>query len=488
MKTRAKFIGGAAILIFIGIVFGLIVSADFGIFNTSRAQDVKISKESIDILTKTDQAMAELAAATKPSVVNISSQRIMTTQPLPMPFFDDPLFRNFFGDQQGNGFKPRKYKQMGLGSGVIVGKEGYVLTNNHVVQGSEEITVKLSDKRQFKGKVIGADPKTDLAVVKIEAHNLPVLNLGDSDKLKVGERVIAIGNPFGLNQTVTSGIISATGRADVGIADYEDFIQTDAAINPGNSGGALVNVKGELIGINTAIATTSGGYQGVGFAIPSNMVKAVMDSLIKRGKVIRGWLGVTIQPVTPELAKQFALKSGKGVLISDVIVDSPAQKAGLQQGDVITEFDGKEVNDPSRLKNMVAGITPGKEVNVKIIRDSKEKILKVAINEMPAKLSLAAGEFNNRFRGVHVQNIPAEAKKLLGLPARIKGVIVTEVEDGSPADGVLAVNDVIREVNRKKIDNVKDYNAAVGSGKSGEDVLLLVYRNGASIYITLSAQ
>lgn len=485
MKAKAKILGGAAILIFIGIVFGLIVSADFGIFKMGQAQDVRISKESIEILAKTDQAMAELAAASKPAVVNISSTRTMVSRPIPSPFFNDPLFRDFFGNGDN---KPRKYKQMGLGSGVIVGKEGYVVTNNHVVQDSEEIIVRLSDKRQFKGRVIGADPQTDLAVVKINAQNLPVIKLGDSDKLKVGERVIAIGIPFGLNQTVTSGIISATGRADVGIAAYEDFIQTDAAINPGNSGGALVNIRGELIGINTAIASNTGGYQGVGFAIPSNMVRVVMASLIKRGKVIRGWLGVSIQPVNPTLAKQLGLKSDKGVVVSDIADESPAQKAGMQQGDVIIEFDGKEVTDPSQLRNMVAGVAPDKVVNVKIIRDSKEKILKVIIKEAPSNLSLRTGTVGNQFKGIHVQNIPVEARKLLGLPARIKGVIITEVEDGSPAEGVLAVKDVIMQINKKKIENIKDYYNAVSSIKSDEGVLILIYRNGASIYITLSSQ
>lgn len=485
MKTKAKVLSGAAILIFIGIVFGFIFSADLGIFKVGQAQVTQLSKESIDVLERTNKALAELAEVAKPSVVNISSQRTVVSQPIPFPFFNDPMFREFFDNGKN---KPRKYKQMGLGSGVIVGKEGYVVTNNHVVQGSEEIIVRLSDKRQFKGKVIGADPPTDLAIVKINAQNLPVIKLGDSDKLKVGERVIAIGIPFGLNQSVTSGIISATGRADVGIVTYEDFIQTDAAINPGNSGGALVNIRGELIGINTAIASSTGGYQGVGFAIPSNMVRLVMNSLIKRGKVVRGWLGVSIQPLTPALARQLGIKSEEGAVISDVSDDSPAQKAGMQQGDVITEFEGKKIRDWAQLRNMVSNIAPGKEVNVKIIRDGVEKNLKVVIKEMPANLAAKAGAVSNEFKGVHVRNIPAEARKVLGLPARVKGVIITEIEEGSPAESVLAANDVIMQINKKKIENVEDYKKAVSSIKAGEDVLILIYRNGASIYITLSPQ
>lgn len=485
MKAKLKYLSFTAGLILIGIIFGAILTSNFNIFKTSQAQEVSISKESVDVLSRIDRAMAELTAAAKPAVVNISSQRTVTTQPIPNPFFDDPLFRNFFGDQFNKNNKPQKYKQMGLGSGVIVGKEGYIITNNHVVQESDEIMVKLSDKRQFKGKVIGADPRTDLAVVKINAHNLPVLSLGDSDKLKVGEKVIAIGNPFGLNQTVTSGIISAIGRADVGIADYEDFIQTDAAINPGNSGGALVNVKGELVGINTAIATTSGGYQGVGFAIPSNMVRVVMESLIKRGKVIRGWLGVSIQPMTSVLAKQFGLKSEKGILVSDVMEDGPAQKAGIKRGDIILEYGGNEVNDISQFRNIIAIAKPGEEVNIKVLHEGKEETLHVVIGEMPAKLPAAAVETNNGFIGIHVQSITADQKRMMGIPVSIKGVLVVGVDDDSPAGGVLQDNDIIMEINRKKISNINDYNTVVGKVKPDQEILMLIYRNGASLYITL---
>ena len=488
MQGKKKIVLGSLVLIVIGIVFGLILSSNFGLLSSSNAQEVKLSKESVDVLTKINDALAELAAASKPAVVNITSQKTLNVQPYDNPFFDDPFFRQFFGDQFRNSNKAHKYKQTGLGSGVIVEKNGYIITNNHVVEGSEEIVVRLADKRQFKGKIVGLDPKTDLAVIKINGSNLPVLNLGDSDKLKVGERVLAIGNPFGLNQTVTSGIISATGRADVGIADYEDFIQTDAAINPGNSGGALVNVKGELVGVNTAIFSTSGGYQGVGFAIPSNMVNVVMNSLIKRGKVIRGWLGVTIQQITPAMAKQFGIKNDKGALVSDLTENGPAKKAGIKQGDVITEINGKEINDVRQLRNIVAGITPGKEATVKIIRDKQEKSLKVVITEMPANVSMILGESEHHLKGVQVQDLNTDIRKALEIPARVKGVIITDIAEGSPADGILASNDVIMEINRKKIDNIKDYNAAIKSMKADDTILLLIYRNGASIYITLSAK
>ncbi len=489
MKARVRYFIFTAGLIFIGILVGAVLTANLDIFNTGQAQSVNISKESIDILSQLDKAMEELTAAAKPAVVNISFEQTVTSEPMQNPFFDDPFFRHFFGDQSDNqGNKPRKYKQRGLGSGVVVGQEGYIITNNHVVQGADEITVKLSDKRQFKGKVVGADPRTDLAVVRINAGKLPYLELGDSDNTKVGDRVIAIGNPFGLNQTVTSGIISAVGRADVGIADYEDFIQTDAAINPGNSGGALVNMKGELIGLNTAIFSTSGGYQGIGFAIPSNMIKVVMESLIKKGKVIRGWLGVGIQPLTPELAKQFALKSEKGVLISEVTEDGPAQKAGLQRGDVILQYGGKDVASISEFRNMVAREKPGNRVTLQILRDGKEKNVTVEIGELPAKMPTQTSEINTGFFGIHVQDISVQQKKMMGIPARINGVVVVGVEDDSPASGVLQAGDMIREINRKKISNMNDFNAAVGKIKSKQDALLLIYRSGASLYITLSSR
>ncbi len=472
----------------IGLIIGFGLSTNLNLHSKAYTEDLKISKEAIDILSKTGQAMAEVAAAVKPAVVNISSTRTIKTRGIPSPFFNDPFFRRFFGDEFGHLERPREHKQAGLGSGVIVDKDGYILTNYHVIKDADKIKVKLSDKREFTGKVIGTDQKTDIAVIKINSNHLPVIKWGGSDKLRVGETVIAIGNPYGLNQTVTSGIVSATGRADVGIADYEDFIQTDAAINPGNSGGALVNVRGELIGINTAIFSTSGGYQGIGFAIPSNMAKAVMENLIKRGKVIRGWLGVTIQPVTPELAKQFNLKEEKGVLIGDVVEDSPAEKAGLRRGDVIVEYEGKEVDEPASLRNMVATTPPNKEVTVKILRDGKPKTVNVTIAELPAEMQSLPGKFDNLLKGIHVQNLAPELKRSLGIPKRVTGVIITDIEDGSPAEGVLMQNDVIMEINKKRLRNMKDYEAVVSKIKPDNNILLLIFRERSTIYLTLSAR
>lgn len=488
MENRKRTFFVAAIFILVGLIIGLGISAHFNLLPDGYSEDtqITISREAVDILPKTNKAMAEVVAAVKPSVVNISSTKTVRMRGFSSPFFDDPFFRRFFGDEFGFFDRPREYKQSGLGSGVIVSKDGFILTNNHVVKDADEIRVKLSDKREFKGKIIGTDPKTNIAVVKIDANNLPIIKVGDSDKLRVGETVIAIGNPYGLSQTVTSGIVSATGRANVGIADYEDFIQTDAPINPGNSGGALVNIKGELVGINTAIFTTSGGYQGIGFAIPANMAKAVMESLIKKGKVIRGWLGVVIQPVTPDIAKYFELKDEKGALIGDVVQDSPAEKAGIQRGDVIIEFDGKEVKNPDHLKNMVASTLPDTEVKIKIIRNGKPKTIKVKISELPGDMQKLSGAFDNLLKGIHVQDITPDMRQSLNIPGRITGALVTDINADSPARKILMKSDVILEINRKRIKNMNDYKAVVAKIKPGESVLLLVYRNGSTLYITLS--
>ncbi|MBI4687782.1 MAG: DegQ family serine endoprotease [Nitrospirae bacterium] len=446
-----------------------------------------ISNESVDLLTKTGQAMAEIAGAVKPAVVNVSTSRTVKVNKGVDPLFEDPFFRRFFGDEFGPQKTPKERKTRGIGSGVIVSRDGYILTNNHVIKDADEINVLLPDKREFKGKVIGADPKTDLAVIKIEASNLPTIPWGDSNKLKVGEVVLTIGSPYGLSQTVTMGIVSAVGRANVGIADYEDFIQTDAAINPGNSGGAMVNVRGELVGINTAIFSVTGGYQGIGFAIPSSMAKTVMESLVKRGKVVRGWMGVSVQPITPELAKQFNLKEDFGALVGDITEGGPAEKGGLLRGDVILEYDGKKISEPYLLRNMVADTPPGKEVDIKIIRDGKTKSLKVTIGELPSEMQKTAGrEFENAMRGIAVEDLTPEIYRHLNIPSRVKGIIIAGLKEGAPAEEKLMEGDIIQEINRKKITNSKEYENIVSKIKPKEDVLLLIYRKGTSTHIVLS--
>lgn len=470
------------------IVFGIPLCGNLCLAADSAGGAPNVSAQSVESLTRIGRAMAEVSAAVKPAIVNISTTRTVKITGGADPF-DDPFFKRFFGDRFGQYRQPKEHKSAALGSGVIVSSEGYIITNYHVVKDADEIKVLLSDRREFNGKVIGSDPKTEISVVKIEATGLPTLKWGDSDALEVGEIVLAVGNPFGLNQTVTMGIVSAVGRANVGIADYEDFIQTDAAINPGNSGGALVNVRGEVVGINTAIFSTSGGYQGIGFAIPSNMVKSIMESLVKKGKVVRGWLGVSIQSITPELAKQFNLKGEQGVLVSDVNENGPAEKAGLKRGDIIVEYDGKHTDEPSQFRNMVANTAPGEEHTLQVLRNDEMLTLKVTIGELPSDLQQAQnGVYESSLRGISVQDITPDLAKKLNVPGRVKGVVVSDIEEEGPASGVLMQGDVIQEINRKRVSSVKDYQEIAAGIKKDENILLLVYRGGSSLYITLSAK
>jgi serine protease Do len=439
-------------------------------------------------IIETSKAFSEIASAVSPSVVNISTTKVVKRETSPFP--EDPFFE-FFRPFHDFGM-PRKWKEKSLGSGVIVSSDGYIITNNHVVEQSEDIKVTLYDKRTFTGKIVGADPKTDVAIVKISSDNFPSAPWGDSDKLQVGEFVLAIGNPFGLSHTVTMGIISAVGRANVGIADYEDFIQTDAAINPGNSGGPLVNTKGEIIGINTAIFSKSGGYQGIGFAVPSNMARLVMDQIMKQGKIVRGWLGVTIQEMTPELSHKFGLKDSKGALVGDISKDSPAEKAGIIRGDVIIEFNGKEVTGVAHLRNMVAQTRVGSSAVVKIIRDGKEITLNTVIAELPKEIAGAPQEPSSEdiqkgiFFGIQVTDLTKEIQQQLGIGTDEKGVVVMKVETGSAGDEVgLKRGDVIQEIDRKRISGVQDFKRVVAHLKSGEDILLYINRGGRRFYLTL---
>ena len=488
MSAKRNLVFRPAWFVIMGVILGLLMSSQFMRTPVTYAQNSMISQDSIDLLTRTGRAMAEVTSAVKPAIVNISTTRTVKLAGGMDPFLDDPFFKRFFGDNFGRQKHSKEQKSVGLGSGVIVASDGYIITNYHVVKEADEIKVLMSDKKEYAGKVIGSDPKTEISIVKIEATGLPTVAWGNSDLLQVGEIVLAVGNPYGLNQTVTMGIVSALGRANVGIADYEDFIQTDAAINPGNSGGALVNVKGQLVGINTAIYSTSGGYQGIGFAIPSNMVKSVMDSLIKKGKVVRGWLGVSIQNITPELAKQFQLKDEIGALVGDVVENSPAEKAGLKRGDVITEYDGKKIEEPYVLRNMIANTLPGEVHQMKLLRDNKTLAVQVTIGELPAdaKEEAASGDYENAMKGITVQNMTPEISQKLKIPGRIKGVIISDIAEDGIAAGVLAQGDVIQEINRKKISDTKNYQEIVSKIKQNEDVLLLIYRRGSSLFVTLS--
>jgi len=441
-------------------------------------------------IMETSKAFSEIVSSVSPAVVNISTTKVFRRDT--EPFLEDPFF-DFF--KPFHDFRmPKKWKEQNLGSGVIVSPDGYIITNNHVVEKSDEIKVTLLDKRSFKGKIVGADPKTDIAIVKIDASNLPTIPWGDSEKLQVGEFVLAIGNPYGLSHTVTMGIISAVGRANVGIADYEDFIQTDAAINPGNSGGPLVNIKGELIGINTAIFSRTGGYQGIGFAVPSNMVRPLMSQLIQKGKITRGWLGVTIQELTPELSQKFGIEKSKGALVSDVAKGSPAEKAGIIRGDIILELNGKEVKDVGSLRNMVAQSKVGSEVSIKILRSGKEYTVRLVIAELPREVAevvpnqIPDDSELGALTGLTVMSLTKEIARQLGFSKDEKGVVVVRVEPESPADEAgIKKGDIIKEIDRKRVDYLEDFNRIATNMKKNETVLLFIARGDKKFYVTLKA-
>jgi serine protease Do len=425
-----------------------------------------------------------------PAVVNISSTKVVKT---PTQFEgqvpDDDFFRQFFGGNMPNMRQmPREQRERGLGSGVIVSPNGYILTNNHVVDGATDVKVTLSDKRDYRARVVGTDPKVDLAILKIDADDLPAIVIGDSSKIQIGDYALAVGNPFGVGKTVTMGIVSATGRSHLGIEDYEDFIQTDAPINPGNSGGALINDRGELIGINTAIISHgSEGSQGIGFAIPVNLARSVMDEILKTGKVTRGYLGIVPQDVTPAIAKAFGVKEFTGALVGGVSPDSPAQKAGLKNGDIILELNGKPVADANELRMSISMMAPGTSVNLKVLREGADRNLTATLGELPTEQATAekgSGENNSELSGISVQNLNANLAQQLGVPAGTTGVVVTKVDPSSTAaDAGIQRGDVIQEVNRKPIHNASDFAAAMHNAK--DQNLLLVNRQGNTIYVAV---
>jgi serine protease Do len=423
-----------------------------------------------------------------PAVVNIRTSKMVKPQAnQTSPFFNDPMFRQFFGDQFGGG-KPHAEREQALGSGVIVTSDGTILTNNHVIDGASDIKVYLSDKREFKAKLVGADPKTDIAVLKIDAGGLPTLPLGDSSQLNVGDLIFAIGDPFGIGETATMGIVSATGRGQLGIEDYENFIQTDAAINPGNSGGAMIDIHGNLVGINTAILSHgSGGNEGVGFAIPMSMAKPVMDQILSHGKVVRGYLGVHIQDLSPEIAKAFNYNLSGGALIGDVSPNTPASKAGLQKGDVIVKLDGQPVSDYVDLRLRISQMAPGTSVKLDVWRDGKTQAYSVALGELPEKAEAeqsSGTESGGGLEGVEVDELTPEIAQQLNLGAGAHGVVVTSVDPSSPAAAAqpaIGRGDVIAEINHKPIRSVSDYKQAVAAA-ANQPLLLLVNHGGVTGY------
>jgi serine protease Do len=401
----------------------------------------------------------------------------------------DELLKRFFGDSlpnlQGPG-APQLRPAIGQGSGFIISPDGYILTNNHVVGNANKLEVTLNDGRVFNAKLIGTDEHTDVAVIKIDAKDLPVLPMGNSDKLEVGEWVLAVGSPFGLTGTVTSGIVSAKGRDAMGITDYEDFIQTDAAINPGNSGGPLVNMQGQAVGINTAIMSRSGGYNGIGFAIPMNMAKQIVEQLIKNGSVTRGFLGVMIQPLTADLAASFKLDKTQGVLIADVTDGGPAAKAGLQRGDVVLKVNGKPVEDMSTFRNHIALVKPGTTVKLDVMRDGQQKTLSVKIGKLDGNSMESADAVDHaKSLGLSVQTLNKELADKLGVDID-HGVVITDVTPGSTADNQgLRPGMVIKELDHKPVKNAGEFADMVKSHKSDSSVLLLVQQNDLTRYVVL---
>lgn len=438
-------------------------------------------------LLASNETFVKIAKEAMASVVNISATKRTVQSPATNPLLEDPFFRRFFGEEFERRFKqPRERQEQGLGSGVIVSDDGYIVTNNHVVEQADDLMVLLGDKRKLPATLIGTDPKTDLAVIKIEATGLSTLPWGNSVALEVGELVLAVGNPFGLNQTVTMGIISAVGRANVGIVDYENFIQTDAAINPGNSGGALVNLQGQLIGINTAIFSRTGGYMGIGFAIPSQMVKSVMQSLIGHGKVIRGWLGVSIQELSQDLATQFDVPDTQGALVGDVFSESPAGQAGLKRGDIIRTYNGVTVKDPNHLRTLVAETTPESSIPLTVWRSGKIVNLSVSITEMPkdtaalTEMAPSSVSGNHALSGLSVEPVQP------GQTRDGQGVVVTKINPNSPAERAgVQPGDVILELNRSPIGSVKDFEQLVKRLEAGTSVLVLLQRGKGAIFLTI---
>ena len=448
-----------------------------------------------------EQSLVLVSEKVKLSVVSITTVKVFKHPSTGRRYHGDEFgnrrdrkrgpFDDFFDKFMPKGPPKGEFKTKSLGSGVIVRIDdgtGYILTNNHVVADMDELKVTLSDKREFDAEIVGTDEQTDLAVIKIEGENLVAAKMGDSDILKQGQWAIAIGNPFGLNHTVSVGVVSAIGRSGVGIANYENFIQTDAAINPGNSGGPLLNIDGEVIGINTAIFTRSGGYQGIGFAIPVNMAKAVLRDLIDKGKVTRGWLGVAIQDMNTSLAEQFGVAVTEGVLISDVQDDSPAKEAGFERGDILIEYDNKAMADVNQLRNIVAQTEVGIEIKVKVLRKGNETVLTVKIGEQPSDLFASAKSSIGRDLGISVQNLTEELARSFGFEGE-NGIVVSAVEPGSPAaQADVKEGDLIKEVNREKINNIKEFREALKSTEKGKDILLLLRRGMHTRFVIIKSK
>ncbi|MBL9213187.1 MAG: DegQ family serine endoprotease [Opitutaceae bacterium] len=464
------------------------------------AVDVKRDSQPVNRGPLETGSFSAVVKQVAPSVVKITTStkaKRVAGNPNQFPGLDNPAFRQFFGGRVPEIQMP---PQSGLGSGVILSTDGYIATNNHVIQGADEVIVALDDGRELKAKVVGRDPQTDIAVIKVNARDLPAITFADSTHIEVGDRVLAIGNPFGIGETVTTGIVSAKGRRPGLGLDYEDFIQTDAAINPGNSGGALVDVQGRLVGINTAILSRSGGFQGVGLAVPANLVSQVVDGLVKHGKVVRGYLGVGAQDLTPMLAETLGLEARRGAVVADVQPNSPAAKAGLKNGDVITAVNGQPIEDANRLTFSIGAIAPGTKFDLEVVRDGKTDTLSVTASERPSS-NVARGRDGRGNRhtepgdlaqndegvlnGVSVDDLSPQVRSQLNLPARLKGAVITNVEaDSAAAKAGLRAGDVILEINRQPVTSAQD---AVDLSLKAESkkTLLRVFSRGGTNFVVV---
>jgi serine protease Do len=461
-----------------------------------------MGKDKADSLPKNDklttvrsigQAFVEVVKKAQPSVVNVTTEKTITVKPWEKygeDFFKGSPFEDFF---KGFGFSPRekgkeyRHKQRSGGSGVIVDKEGYILTNNHVVEGADKVKIRLNDGREFTAIVKGQDSRTDLAVLHIKAKDLPVATLGDSDKLEVGEWAIAIGSPFGLEHTVTVGVISAKGRTGLGTGTYEDFIQTDASINPGNSGGPLINIDGEVVGINAMIIQPG---TGIGFAIPINMAKQILNDLIKQGKVVRPWLGISVQDLTPEMAEQFQVKEKEGVIVAQIHQGTGAEKAGLASGDIMKSVDDKAIKNTNELIKEIQKKKVGQKVKLNVVRDGKPMTIEVTLTAMPDKPEALKEKEGEEKLGARVQELTPQLSARYRISSEIKrGVIVISVEEGSPADELgLQEGDVVLEINRKKIETTKDFDRAIKDVNLDKGIVFRLHRKGSTLYHSFKKQ
>lgn len=475
-------------VVFLGVLFVSVLLTAGPALSQNRSEAAK----------ELSKAFSQTAKEAMPAVVSIKVEKAVQVSPMgsdnpfglndPFGQFDDDFLRRFFGGRIPQRQSPQKYVERGQGSGFIISEDGYILTNNHVVGDVDKMTVELKDGRKFtNAKLIGTDPESEVALIKIEGDHFPVLPMGDSDKIDVGDWVIAIGNPFGLNETVTVGVISAVGRSNVHIAAYEDFIQTDAAINPGNSGGPLINLDGKVIGINTAIVSQSGGYMGIGFAIPINMARTIEQQLKTSGKVSRGYLGVYGQDVTPDVAQLLGLKESGGIVVAQVEKDSPADKAGLKSHDVVLEMDGKKFPSYDAFRNEIATMKPGSTIRLNGLRDGKPIELTVTLGERPGTVAQAqkSAEEPEQSVGLQVQNLTKDLADQLGYQPG-EGVVVTAVESGGPAaEQGIQRGDLILSVNNHAVTNVKEFGDAMKQAKKGGKALFLVKRQDVSQFVVV---